>query len=139
MRSGECRLKIGNCFTFSVIQLTLNLMYHNITSPAVFDGLAGVPEAFFRAFDLVEQHAIVSPRQLCSSLLHKYPGFITAPFWTRKGLPSIEDLEAELGKEKPAKPGREIVGFFKPSQPVEADNKDSPAFGENRRVAHHCA
>ena len=43
---------------------------HCVTSR--LKGLGGIPAAFFRRIQSIQQHQIVAPGQLCNSLLHKF-------------------------------------------------------------------
>jgi hypothetical protein len=45
-------------------------MDEDIAAPAVFDRLLDIPNSLFRVRNPIEDANIVSPRNLCNSLLH---------------------------------------------------------------------
>ena len=47
------------------------VLHQDIAAPAILDSGPYIPLAFSQILDLVEQHAVVESRNLCSSLLHK--------------------------------------------------------------------
>ena len=55
-----------------LIQPAFNLVDQHIARPAVLCDFLCVPKAFFVIRELVQQSNIVSPRNLCSRLLHKF-------------------------------------------------------------------
>src|SRR5271157_710675 len=71
LRRRQGAIKIGLSPPLTAIQATLDLVHQDIAAPPMLDCRSQVPLPFRRIFDLVEQHAIVEPRNLCSSLLHK--------------------------------------------------------------------
>src|ERR1035441_9517746 len=70
LRRWQSRLEVRERLPLPPVKAALDLHDKNIPAPAVFNSLFDVPNPFGRNFHLVEEHAIVEPRQLCSKLLH---------------------------------------------------------------------
>ena len=78
LRRRKRSLEIRDGPSLPPIEPAFNLEHEDVSAPAVLDRLLDVPEALHSILHLVEQDAIVEPRQLCSSLLHNCfvrPGF----------------------------------------------------------------
>src|SRR5205085_11950669 len=50
--------------------MSLDLMYQDISAPAVQNSLRCIPESLLCVFQFFDQGNIVVPRQLCKGLLH---------------------------------------------------------------------
>ena len=68
--SGQCPLKICERFPLSPVEAAFDVKDQHVSAPAIFDGSVDIPKPFCWIFDLVQEDAIVEPRQLCSRLLH---------------------------------------------------------------------
>src|SRR5208337_805643 len=71
LRRQEGAIEVGDGFPLSSMETALDLMDQSGSAPAVLDGGLRVPDLLVAVGNLVEQDAIVEPRQLCSNLLHK--------------------------------------------------------------------
>ncbi len=71
-RRRERSIEVGDGFPLSPVEITLDLVDQNRPTPAVMDGGPSVPHTLATVGNLVEQDAVVEPRQLCSNLLHKF-------------------------------------------------------------------
>ena len=65
----ERPLKIGDGFALTLIEFALDLMHQDISAPTVFNGSAGIPEAFFLILHFIQQDTIMKPGDLSSNLL----------------------------------------------------------------------
>ena len=77
LRTGERAHKVGRRLTLAEMKRRIDLERQDISAPAVFDSGTSVPAANLWIIELVEDDAIVEPRDLCSNLLHKclvWPG-----------------------------------------------------------------
>ena len=72
MRFGRETLEVTDRLATAFQQTTLDLHHQNVARPVVLNGLGDIPAAGLGAGQLVQQHQIVAPGQLCSSLLHKF-------------------------------------------------------------------
>jgi hypothetical protein len=53
-------------------QIALDLMDEDGARPAMFDGLLGIPGAFFGRLHGIEQADVMAPGQLCNDPLHNF-------------------------------------------------------------------
>ena len=59
-------------------QIAVDLVGEDIAAPTMLNHPSGVPDAFLRCLDCIEEEHVLAPGQLCSKLLHKFavgPGF----------------------------------------------------------------
>ena len=68
---GSAAIEVGDGFSLAPVEIALDLVDQNRPAPAVMDGGPSVPHTLVTVGNLVEQDAVVEPRQLCSNLLHK--------------------------------------------------------------------
>ena len=71
LRRRQGAIEVGDGFSLAQVEMALDLVDQNRPAPAVMDGGPGVPHSLVTVGNLVEQDAVVEPRQLCSNLLHK--------------------------------------------------------------------
>ena len=72
LRRREGAIEVGDGFSLAPVEIALDLVNQNRPAPAVMDGGPSVPDTLVTVGNLVEQDAVVEPRQLCSNLLHKF-------------------------------------------------------------------
>ena len=70
MRRGQRPPEIGHGPPLPVVQAALHLRHQHVAAPAIFDSLADIPKALGRVFHLIEQDAVMAPRQVVQQLLH---------------------------------------------------------------------
>lgn len=66
----EDSLEVRDGFPLALVETAFDVNDEHIAAPTVLNGALDVPEALCGVLDLVQEHAVVEPRQLCSSLLH---------------------------------------------------------------------
>jgi len=67
---GIARSKLVMAFPWLLAEIAFDLVDQNRPAPAMMDGGPSVPNSFVQVCNLVEQDAVVEPRQLCNNLLH---------------------------------------------------------------------
>jgi hypothetical protein len=78
----EGAVKIGDCLTLTAVKFTFDLVDEDIAAPAVLDSLPDVPFTLNGVRKFVDDHTVMEPGNLCSSLLHKSsvrPSFGNSP------------------------------------------------------------
>src|SRR5450759_1367872 len=71
LRGWQSALEVVDGLALAFVGVTLDLKDENVATPAVLDGLAHIPEARGEVFDLLPEHHVVTPGQLCNKLLRK--------------------------------------------------------------------
>ena len=66
-------LEIRDRFALTPVQFALYLQDEDVSAPTVLNGVFGIPEALFGILDEIQNADVVTPGQLCNSLLHNWP------------------------------------------------------------------
>ena len=72
LRFGQPLFEIGDRLALALQQAGLDLHHQHVARPGVFNRLGQIPVARLTGSQFVNQGAEMEPRQLCSSLLHKF-------------------------------------------------------------------
>src|SRR5215475_11032221 len=87
------------------MQPGVELMNEHAAGPAVLKGLANIEFAYLRVLDAIKQGAIVTPRNLCSKLLHNFdirprPGKSTHVFEIANGIATeVRECTLKIGRQ----------------------------------------
>ncbi len=66
LRRGESAFKVGRRVALPLMQATFDLMYQNVTAPALFDSLVSIPRADFRVLNFSSKTALC-PQRICAT------------------------------------------------------------------------
>src|SRR5579859_6189831 len=70
LRRRQSAVKVGERLALPRMEARVYLMREHVAAPAVLDGCPHVPLALSGILHFIQQHTIMEPGNLCSSLLH---------------------------------------------------------------------